>query len=113
MGKRLVRVVEVVLLRIAFGHGSKKQYLVEVSQKYPDGRVRTDTNQMPGGKKSPHENAKQTTERLINSLLGDLGSHVAFAFLDAEHYERGEDSRSYPGIPTVYKKDISVLSDGI
>ena len=52
--KKMVRVVDVVLLRVAIrtANGDKK-YLVETSEKYPDGRTRQGLNRLPGTKREP------------------------------------------------------------
>merc|ERR1719221_379379 len=63
--KRLVRAVDVVLLRISCGSGSTKTFLVQESEFYADGRGRTNENILPGMKKAPYENIQATTHRIV------------------------------------------------
>merc|ERR1719296_41224 len=58
--KKLVRVVDVVVFRLV-SPGSSPRLLIETEECFPDGRKR-ETNRLPGTKKEPHENAKQTAE---------------------------------------------------
>lgn len=102
--KKLVRVVDIVLLRICTP-GSKVKYLIESSEQYPDGRRRS-TNRLPGTKKDPHENSKQTTERIVAQMLELGGAQVSFDYSNSEQFEEEEDSPSYPGVRTVYRKEI-------
>mmetsp|Transcript_66623 Transcript_66623/g.192425 ORF Transcript_66623/g.192425 Transcript_66623/m.192425 type:complete len:788 (+) Transcript_66623:110-2473(+) len=103
--KHIVRVVDVVALRLEHGTGAQQRYLIEVSMKYPDGRIRNDTNQMPGDKKAPQENAIRAATRLLDQL-GMSDVDVAFDPANTETFEQIEDSPSYPGVQTVYRKEI-------
>jgi len=113
--KTLVRVVDVVLLRICFGQGVNKRYLIQTSEKFPDGRTRGPINQLIGMKKLPHENAMQTAERCMRERIAPLNGVVAFEFSSKETFEEDEESPSYPGVRTVYRKEIFegyiILSD--
>merc|ERR1711920_1123474 len=56
--KNIVRVVDVVLLRIFTDidtGSSGRRILIQTCERYPDGRSRS-SNQLPGSKKEPHEN---------------------------------------------------------
>eukprot|EP00429_Kryptoperidinium_foliaceum_P086215 CAMPEP_0176194440 /NCGR_PEP_ID=MMETSP0121_2-20121125/6002_1 /TAXON_ID=160619 /ORGANISM="Kryptoperidinium foliaceum, Strain CCMP 1326" /LENGTH=718 /DNA_ID=CAMNT_0017533187 /DNA_START=18 /DNA_END=2174 /DNA_ORIENTATION=- len=103
--KHIVRVVDVIALRLEHGSGSSLKYLIEVSVKYPDGRIRQDTNQMPGDKKGPHENAIRTATRLVERL-GLTDVDVAFDPANTEMFEQIEDSPSYPGVQSIYRKEV-------
>jgi len=104
--KHVVRVVDVVLLRIVFGNGSSKQYLVESAETYPDGRMRAEINQLSGTKKLPHENGMQTALRVVEERLNMQDCKITWDFTRKECFEDDEDSPSYPGVRTVYRKEI-------
>jgi len=103
--KHLVRVVDVVLLRICVTVGSETKYLIETSETYPDGRARMGTNQLPGNKKHPYENARQAAERLSKELLNMPDCGIEFDS-DVDNIEQSVESPSYPGVQTVYKKEV-------
>jgi len=103
--KNVVRVVDVVLLRIVYGEGHNKKFLINTAQKYPDGRMRDDS-QLAGTKKLPYENGIQTAERLVKERMPYLDGNITFNFLVKECFEDDEDSPSYPGVRTVYRKEI-------
>jgi len=104
--KNLVRVVEVVLLRIYHGSGANKKYLVKTEECLPDGRSRGEVSQLCGTKKSPHESARQTVARLVKDRLNMEDTKVNFDWEKTEFFEDEEFSPSYPGVRTVYKKEI-------
>jgi serine/threonine protein kinase len=102
--KKLVRVVDVVLLRI-YSRSSKDKVLIEVGEMYSDER-RRNIARLPGTKKEPHENSKETAFRIVRTLL-DLGAAViTFDFEGKEVFEEEGDSPSFPGVRTVYRKEI-------
>eukprot|EP00929_Paragymnodinium_shiwhaense_P009098 TRINITY_DN113140_c0_g1_i1.p1 TRINITY_DN113140_c0_g1~~TRINITY_DN113140_c0_g1_i1.p1 ORF type:complete len:765 (+),score=218.89 TRINITY_DN113140_c0_g1_i1:77-2371(+) len=100
--KKLVRVVDVVLLRIA--HNGK--YLLEVSEVFSDGRQRDNLDRLPGTKKDPHENTTRTASRVLADLLNMTEKQVTFDVANIEIFEQEEESRSFPGVVTVYRKEI-------
>jgi len=104
--KCLVRVVEVVLLRIYEGSGANKRYLVKTEECLPDGRSRGEVSQLCGTKKSPYESARQTVARLVKDRLNMEDAKVNFDWEKTEWFEDEEMSPSYPGVRTVYKKEI-------
>jgi len=99
---KIVRVVEVVLLRIKNG---KDSVLIEAKEKYADGREH-DTWRLPGGKQRPNENVKATAERIMSSVLKIEKNKVSLNYKEKEILEEKEDSPSYPGVVTVYRKHI-------
>jgi len=105
--KKLVRVVDVVLLRLCEGLGEDTRYLVETGEKYADGRERKDLNRLPGTKKEPYENTRKAALRVLDQTL-DMGEcNVSFDFTWLEVFEEDqEESPSYPGVRTVYRKEI-------
>jgi len=107
--KKLVRVVDVVLLRLvnapAQEEGTEKRILVETGEQYPDGR-RRDTHRMPGGKKLPHETSKEVAQRVMKDFLNMDNIAIHFDFDCKEVYEEEEISPSFPGVTTVYRKEI-------
>jgi len=108
--KKLVRVVEMVALRISApatpGDDGDEKILIEVGEKFADGRERS-VRRLPGTKKSPHENSKQVAQRYAADFLGHLsGSKLVFDYSQIEEFEEELVSPSYPGVCTVYRKSI-------
>mmetsp|Transcript_90387 Transcript_90387/g.189052 ORF Transcript_90387/g.189052 Transcript_90387/m.189052 type:complete len:640 (-) Transcript_90387:275-2194(-) len=104
--KNVVRVVDVVLLRLAYGSGAGKKYLTISQEKYPDGRMRTNINQLAGSKKLSYENGIQAAKRTVKDRLNLADAKIEFDFAKAERFEDDEVSPSYPGVRTVYRKVI-------
>eukprot|EP00929_Paragymnodinium_shiwhaense_P091909 TRINITY_DN517_c0_g2_i1.p1 TRINITY_DN517_c0_g2~~TRINITY_DN517_c0_g2_i1.p1 ORF type:complete len:781 (+),score=265.18 TRINITY_DN517_c0_g2_i1:145-2487(+) len=104
--KKLVRVVDVVLLRIRFGDGGNKKYLCEFSETFADGRARSDLNRLPGSKKEPHENTRKAVERILKDQIDIKNVPLEIDYSSKEVFEEEEMSRSYPGVRTVYRKEI-------
>jgi len=101
--KKLVRVVDIVVLKLRPADGSR--LLVEFKEKFPDERER-ETNRLPGTKKEPHENARQTAERILREMMNMDPSMVTFDFSNVERQEEETDSPSFPGVTTVYRKEL-------
>lgn len=97
----LLRVVDVVLLRIIY----KNSILIETHEQFQDGRKR-ETYRLPGTKQRPHENPSATAERIIKTILRCEEAEVKFDFANRELIQSKEDSPSYPGVKTVYRKRI-------
>lgn len=104
--QHLVRVVDVVLLRLALKVKDTTKYLIEVREQFPDGRVRSGVNQIPGNKKAPHENARMAVERLCRDVLNMSDCGVQLSICNVEEFEETEMSPSYPGVQTVYRKQL-------
>lgn len=106
--KSLVRVVDVVLFRLLYRPKSGELCLVIDAEKFPDGRLRQNINQLPGCKKMPYENSAQAIRRIIRERLNMSSCEVSIEcdFLVKECYEEEENSPSYPGVRTVYRKAI-------
>eukprot|EP00928_Gymnodinium_smaydae_P033371 TRINITY_DN23921_c0_g1_i1.p2 TRINITY_DN23921_c0_g1~~TRINITY_DN23921_c0_g1_i1.p2 ORF type:complete len:568 (+),score=183.33 TRINITY_DN23921_c0_g1_i1:2173-3876(+) len=99
--KKLVRVVDVVLLRVDCGG----KFCIEMSETLPDGRKRENLNRLPGTKKDPHENVRTCAQRIASTML-NLGGKLSYSFVNMEIFEEEEESISYPGVMTVYRKTI-------
>mmetsp|Transcript_98894 Transcript_98894/g.284035 ORF Transcript_98894/g.284035 Transcript_98894/m.284035 type:complete len:778 (-) Transcript_98894:330-2663(-) len=104
--KNVVRVVDVILLRIGHGSGANKKYLTIQAEKYADGRMRPDIYQLAGSKKMPYENGIQAAHRTVSERLNMSDAQVIFDFVGKECFEEDESSPSYPGVQTVYRKEI-------
>lgn len=102
--KKLVRVVHVVLLRIT-SSTSKPKILVETGERFADGRSRK-TDRLPGAKKEPHENSRQTAERILQEYLNFPEGKVKVDLAGKEVFQEEDESPSYPGVQTVYHKEI-------
>lgn len=101
--KQIRRVVDVVLVRIS-APGDPKTYLIETSETFADGRKR-DMVKLPGTKKEPHENSKQVAERVVKTMMDIGGNKVTWVMANKEVWEDEEESPSYPGVRTVYRKE--------
>lgn len=104
--KKTVRVVDLVLIRLYFGSGDDKRYLVECSEKLPGGSLRENINQLPGTKKHPHESAKQTIARVLRRRMNFEDVQLSFDWTRQESFEEEDMSSHYPGVRTVYRKEI-------
>lgn len=103
--KNIVRVVDVVIVRIHCEEGGIKKVLAQTSEQYPDGR-NIQKSQLPGVTKLPHENAVQAAQRMVVDILGMQDCEIDFNFMSIEQFENEETSASYPGVRTVYRKAI-------
>ncbi|CAE8623783.1 unnamed protein product [Polarella glacialis] len=106
--KKLVRVVDVVALKLRPAKSSQGEptvLLIETQEQFPDGRKRA-TVRLPGTKKEPYENVRQTADRILREMLGMHGSMVTFDLTHIERQEEERDSPSFPGVQTVYRKEI-------
>merc|ERR1712032_1682804 len=78
------------------------------------GRKR-ETNRLPGTKKEPYENTKQVAERILQDMLNMPCNAAKFELTHVERHEEETESPSYPGVWTVYRKEmvegILVLKD--
>lgn len=95
---RLIRVTDVVLVRIYSGG----KVLVEAKSTLKDGRevVR---NRLPGTKRRPTENFWRAARRLVDSMP-EIRDRVVLVFGDEETEVETQESMSYPGIQSVYRK---------
>lgn len=103
--KKLVRVCDLVVLILKSGNGGSKRVLIETEEKFPDGRKRV-TNRLPGTKKEPYENTRQTAERILREFLKLDPQGVTIDLLKIERVEEENESPSYPGVRTVYRKEL-------
>jgi len=100
-------VVDVVLLRVMMAPTGREPelFLVEVAERYPDGR-RRQAFRLPGTKKEPHENARQTAERILREMLSMDPTMVQLDFSTVERQEEEKDSPSFPGVTTIYRREL-------
>jgi serine/threonine protein kinase len=103
--KKMVRVVDTVLLRLSCGTGATRRFVVEKSEVYADGRSR-DLNRLPGTKKEPHENSRRTAARVLKDALGITNPKFVTFSEAKEVFEEEMTSVSFPGVTTVYRKEI-------
>lgn len=103
--KKLVRVVDFVGVRICAPNSDTK-FLMETGERFSDGRKRN-ILRLPGTKQEPHENVMQTAERVLADYVTIQGMTVKFDGT-REMFEEEEESPSYPGVHTVYHKQIIV-----
>lgn len=102
--KKLVRVVDVVVLRLR-SPGQNARLLIETEECFSDGRKR-ETLRLPGTKKEPHENTRQTAERILKDMLNINADNVRFDLRKVDRHEEEIESPSYPGVRSVYRKEI-------
>eukprot|EP00929_Paragymnodinium_shiwhaense_P089877 TRINITY_DN50087_c0_g3_i1.p1 TRINITY_DN50087_c0_g3~~TRINITY_DN50087_c0_g3_i1.p1 ORF type:complete len:1055 (+),score=270.59 TRINITY_DN50087_c0_g3_i1:101-3265(+) len=104
--KKVVRVVEVVVLRLCFRDtDDSEKFCVEVGTMYPDGRQRQ-LARLPGTKREPHENTRMVCERIVRSLPEMQHLQLPFNLKAAQVFESEQESPSYPGVHTVYRKEL-------
>jgi hypothetical protein len=103
--KKIVRVVDIVLLRLYATSSKEGTLLVETAEQYPNGN-RRETLRIPGAKKQPQENSKEVAQRVLKDFLNMGEVSVHFDFETKESYEEEIDSPSFPGVTTVYRKEI-------
>lgn len=101
--RTLVRVVNIVLLRICYKWDGETRFLVEASETSPEGWTRSKAR-LIGTKKEPHENTKVAARRAVENYLPD--GKVSFNYDGNEVFEEEDDSTSFPGMRTVYRKEI-------
>jgi serine/threonine protein kinase len=101
--KKLVRVCDLVVLILRNADGSRT--LIESAEKFPDGRTRP-TMRLPGTKKEPYENTKQVAERVMKEFLRIDPAGVKLDLTRIERVEEEAESVSYPGVVSVYRKEI-------
>eukprot|EP00927_Polykrikos_kofoidii_P022955 TRINITY_DN21284_c0_g1_i1.p1 TRINITY_DN21284_c0_g1~~TRINITY_DN21284_c0_g1_i1.p1 ORF type:complete len:1265 (+),score=242.72 TRINITY_DN21284_c0_g1_i1:263-3796(+) len=100
--KKLVRVVDVVLLRLSCQNGELGDgYLVEVDS---DGSPAD--RRLPGSKKEPHENTRMAARRILENHLDSSLFQVTMAFDAIEVTEEQHESTSFRGVNTVYRMEI-------
>lgn len=102
--KKLVRVVDVVALRIHPKH-DREVVLVETAERFPDGRERA-IKRLPGTMRQPYENSRDAAQRIVQDKLGMGDCKVSLDFTNEEVVEEKTESPSYPGVDTVYRKVI-------
>eukprot|EP00930_Biecheleria_cincta_P049505 TRINITY_DN346_c0_g2_i1.p1 TRINITY_DN346_c0_g2~~TRINITY_DN346_c0_g2_i1.p1 ORF type:complete len:772 (+),score=168.86 TRINITY_DN346_c0_g2_i1:43-2358(+) len=103
--KSLVRVLDLVLLRLCFGDGSSRKFLIRQKES-ANGQVRDGRLQLPGTKRAAHENSLETAQRVLKERLQLTGVELNFNIQNMETFEEEEESASYPGVRTVYRKSI-------
>jgi len=103
--KALVRVVDICLLRLACTLGGTTSYVVETLQQYEDGRHLASTR-LPGTKKAPYESTRGAVQRLIVDIMGLQDFELELDFDIIEVSEEEESSPSFPGVRTVYRKEM-------
>eukprot|EP00930_Biecheleria_cincta_P095298 TRINITY_DN87279_c0_g1_i1.p1 TRINITY_DN87279_c0_g1~~TRINITY_DN87279_c0_g1_i1.p1 ORF type:complete len:771 (+),score=157.91 TRINITY_DN87279_c0_g1_i1:64-2376(+) len=102
--KKLVRVVDIVVLKLRPTSGADR-LLIEFKERFPDGRERS-TVRLPGTKKEPHENTRQTAERILRTMLDMDPAMVQLDFSNVERQEEEKDSPSFPGVTTIYRREL-------
>lgn len=102
--RKLVRVVDVVCLRLSNG-AAEPRYVIEAKESYDDQSAHV-TGRLPASKKQPHENVNQAVKRICKQLLNLDYHDMMFNLKEQEVFDEKEDSPSYPGLLTVYHKTI-------
>lgn len=107
--KSVVRLVEVALVRITASVGGEEKILLQVGEKFEDGRPRPGKSHLlPGSKKLPYESGQDAVERIFRERLDfkDYSKYIKIDINTRQHVEEAEESSSYPGVRTVYRKEI-------
>jgi hypothetical protein len=103
--KKLVRVCDLVVLVLRSPNDPEKRVIIETDEKYPDGRQR-ETGRLPGTKKEPYENTRQTAERILKAMMKIDPKSVSLDLLKIVRVEEEIESPSFPGVTSVYRKEI-------
>lgn len=105
--KELIRVVDLVLLRISHtAEDGTMRYLIKTKEQFPDGRARHNINQLPGVKKKPHESSLETLRNLVRERLQLAALQIKVDMSSKEQFEEDTDSASFPGMRTVYRAEV-------
>eukprot|EP00931_Biecheleriopsis_adriatica_P105666 TRINITY_DN80216_c0_g1_i1.p1 TRINITY_DN80216_c0_g1~~TRINITY_DN80216_c0_g1_i1.p1 ORF type:complete len:769 (-),score=190.58 TRINITY_DN80216_c0_g1_i1:61-2367(-) len=104
--RTLVRVLDLVLLRLVCVDGKQKKFLVRTKEETKGGQIRESRTQLEGTKRVPHENSIETAARVVRDRLHLVDVEVEFDAKNIETFEEQEESHSYPGVRTVYRKSI-------
>lgn len=105
--RTMVRLCDLVVLRISCRLAAGPPlYLIEIGERFPDGRKRMGLNRLPGTKKEPHENVRMVAARICTELLGMGGGELSLDFKKSEVLEEVSFSKSYPGVRSVYRKTV-------
>jgi hypothetical protein len=101
---RLIRVTDLVVMRVTCSEGNTMKFLVEVEQEFPDGRKR-DRNLLPGAMKRPHEDQIAVVRRILLSELQVKHTALKIHYqASPEVLEEEKSSPSYPGVTSMYRK---------
>eukprot|EP00930_Biecheleria_cincta_P026768 TRINITY_DN18824_c1_g1_i1.p1 TRINITY_DN18824_c1_g1~~TRINITY_DN18824_c1_g1_i1.p1 ORF type:complete len:1109 (-),score=202.24 TRINITY_DN18824_c1_g1_i1:36-2894(-) len=107
--KCVVRLVEVTLVRLVAIVKGERHILLQVAKEGEDGSSKPGNgNQLPGKKKKPYESGRNVVERILRDRLklDDFRSSIEMNFDSREYFEEEDESVSYPGLRTVYRKEI-------
>lgn len=101
--KKIVRVVDVVLLRLCHKQATDEDDDSEPVERF---LVECKTSRLPGIKRDPHETLWTAAQTTLKEII-DVGvNEVQLNFGYTEVFEEEADSLSYPGMRTVYRKEI-------
>jgi len=103
--KHVVREVDIVLVKISHSPGADAKYLVEVTEGLQEGQIAVGPA-LPGHLKQPVESTLQTAERLAKDMMGMGDCKIRWSTSTIEAFEESENSPAYPGIQTVYRKEV-------
>jgi hypothetical protein len=93
------------MLKIAYTcPDSKRRFVIDSTDGMQEGRVAAG-HSLPQSMKLPQENALQAAERLAKDMLGMGDCQIKWQF-DVQAFEETMDSPKYPGIKTVFRKEI-------
>jgi hypothetical protein len=100
---RLLRVVDIVIMMLQ--KEGTDDVLIEASEKFPDGRSSV-LNRLPGSKRRPDENHFVTAQRVLKRQLKMDENVVNLNSKDVKVVEAMQESHSYPGLSSLYRKRI-------
>merc|ERR1712070_663834 len=99
----VIRIVDIVLVKVV--NASTRSVLVQTDLTYPDGH-KVVHNRLPGTKRRPDENQYLTAWRVLRRQLKMHENYVNLDNSNVQIVEEEQDSHSYPGLRTVYRKRI-------
>jgi len=103
--KKLVRVCDLVVLVLRSPNDPDKRVIIETEERFQDGRTRV-TNRLPATKKEPYENTRQTAHRFLKDFMKIDPKDVNLDLMNIKRVEEEIESPSFPGVTTVYRKEI-------
>lgn len=104
--KSLVRVLDLVLLRLCYGDGSYRKFLIKQDLDIAEGRVQEGCTKFPGMTRQAHESSLETAKRIVKERLQFPDVEINFNIHNMETFEHEQESANYPGVRTVYRKSI-------
>jgi len=104
--KFMVRAVDMVVVKLIFkGPDGRPRMLVDATDGISEGRIAPGAS-LPQNAKLPQESSLQAADRLSKDMLGMVDCGIKWQAVTVEAFEETFKSPMYPGMDTVYRKEI-------